>query len=67
MSQSPNRNPTKMWAVVLVESGIPTDVQLFTHYSRASGVEDAIRCDMRSEDDETGIFQVDVPEVVARQ
>ena len=48
----------KYWAVVLVESGIPVNVNLFTFKELAYKHEQFLRLDMHLENDETGVFEV---------
>jgi hypothetical protein len=47
-----------IWVVVLVESGIPTLVELYRDETAAIVREQSLRKDMRADYDEVGIFEV---------
>jgi hypothetical protein len=51
-------NTKKIWTVVLVESGIPTDVKVFRDVASAKKFENSLRENINLEDDEVGLFDV---------
>lgn len=61
----PQRKPETVWVVVLVKSGIPTDVQVFRDLRSAQTREEFFRADINLNNDETGIFEVQIQETVA--
>lgn len=54
-----------VWVVVKVERGIPTDVEGFRDLQSAQICEEFFRADINPNDDETGIFEVQIQETAA--
>ena len=48
------------WIVVEVHSGIPVRIKAFTDYETAEKYSETLRNNLNLENDETGIFQIDV-------
>lgn len=49
------------WILVQVKSGIPTAVKAFQNESQAKYEEERVRNTLNLENDETGVFQIEVP------
>ena len=57
-----NKTSTKSaWIVVEVRSGIPIEVKVFSNKENATGYIKSLREELNLENDETGIFEVDLP------
>ena len=55
------REPTELlWAVVKVESGIPVTVEAYRDRQSAKTREQSLRKEMHSENDETGVFEIQI-------
>lgn len=52
------RQPELLWAVVKVESGIPVMVEAYRNEQAAMTREQCLRAHMHPENDETGVFEV---------
>jgi hypothetical protein len=63
MLQEPHE---RVWIVVLVESGIPVMVEAFADRQGAERKQLTLRANMNLEDDETGIFQIEMPRSASR-
>ncbi|MBI2305275.1 MAG: hypothetical protein HYU86_11100 [Chloroflexi bacterium] len=50
------RDPTIVWIVVKVESGIPVCAEAFHHQSSAQEREAQLRAELNVESDEVGLF-----------
>jgi len=50
-----------IWIVVLVESGIPTDVEIFSNEVFAEDKAQELRLLINAEDDEVGVFHKIIP------
>ncbi len=50
------------WVVVEVQSGIPVSVRSFTSYETAKRYSYSLRRKLNLEDDETGIFEIELAE-----
>ena len=59
-----NKDEQLIWAVVEVRSGIPLDVALFREFESAKLYNWLLRCRLNLEMDETGIFPVNVSDIV---
>lgn len=49
-----------LWAVVKVESGIPVMVEAYRDRQSAEMREQSLRKDMHPENDETGVFEIQI-------
>jgi len=49
-----------LWAVVKVESGIPVMVEAYQDRQSAEMREQSLRKEMRPENDETGVFEIEI-------
>mgnify|MGYP003487474979 CR=1 FL=1 len=49
-----------VWIVVEVRSGIPVAVRAFSSYKSADEYSEALRESLNLDNDETGIFQIDL-------
>lgn len=49
-----------MWVVVEVQSGIPVSVKAFSSYEDANKYSNLIRESLNLDNDETGIFQINL-------
>lgn len=54
----PRKKPENICVVVKVESGVPVIAEGYRDYKCALRRERSLRKDMRSDNDETGIFEV---------
>ena len=54
----PKEQPELLWAVVKVESGIPVMVEAYRDRQCAEMREQSLRKDMHPENDETGVFEI---------
>lgn len=61
MTELGHQRTQKMWVVVEVQNGIPTLVRIFDEPVEARAYENNVRQDMHPENDETGIFEVEIP------
>lgn len=50
----------KKWALVIVESGIPVSVEAFPDEIQARQKEKHVRMNLNLENDETGVFEIDL-------
>lgn len=50
-------NDENYWVVVLVESGIPVSADIFPSCDQALAFEEKLRSQIRSDNDEIGIFE----------
>lgn len=48
------------WLVVEVRSGIPVGVKLFSNYEKAENYSEALRINLNPDNDETGIFEINL-------
>ena len=56
----PQGQPELLWVVVKVESGIPVVVEAYRDRQSAEMREQSLRKDMHPENDETGVFEVQI-------
>lgn len=56
----PQGQPELLWVVVKVESGIPVVVEAYRDRQSAEMREQPLRKDMHPENDETGVFEVQI-------
>lgn len=59
------KQPENIWAVVEVKSGIPVMVEIYRDMRSAEAREKRIRKKMHPENDETGVFRVLIPPLLA--
>lgn len=53
-----------LWVVAEVRSGIPVAVKAFSTYELAQEYSKSLRMNLNLEHDETGIFQINFPEMI---
>ncbi len=53
-----------LWAVVKVESGIPVMVEAYRDRQSAEMREQSLRKDMHPENDETGVFEIQIEDAI---
>ncbi len=51
----------RIWILVEIKSGIPLSVKPFSDKKAAEEEEEKVRLNLNLENDETGIFPIDVP------
>ena len=56
-----SRKKNSIWVVVTVESGIPTEVQIFTEEKTAQDYASTSRQHKNPEDDEIAVFEKSTP------
>jgi len=57
---TPREQTELLWAVVKVESGIPVTVEAYRDRQSAEMREQSLRKDMHPENDETGVFEIQI-------
>ena len=57
---SPREQPETLWVVVKVESGIPVIVEAYRDKQSAEAREQYLRKCMHPENDETGVFEIQI-------
>jgi len=57
---TPQGQPKSLWVIVKVESGIPVTVEAYEDERSAKAREQVLRKHMHPENDETGIFVVEI-------
>ena len=58
-----NKVDNYSWIVIEVRSGIPVSVKAFFEYKLAEEYSETLRKNMNLDDDETGIFPINLEEV----
>lgn len=59
----PQKQPEPLWVVVKVESGIPVTVEAYRDKQSAEMREQFLRTYMHPENDETGVFEIQIEHV----
>ncbi len=54
-------NNNSAWILVEVRSGIPLSIKVFTEKELAEAEEKKVRKHLNLENDETGVFQIELP------